>query len=215
MAQPGLRERKKQRTRATIIEVAFRLFAEQGYHETTLVQIADAAEIAPSTFFNYFPGKVDIVFGLAESIIDSASARILGRIPTEPAVNAIVEWVSEDLLEVERPYAEVLRVMPKIVDSVPELVAEQRRRWTRLDDIFAEAFAVELGEPVDGIRARVMSTIAMRGMVEVWNAWYEQHASDVSFDPSEVIALKAEFLEKALRAGLVAIRTLPAPPDES
>ena len=60
--RPGLRERKKQRTRRTIVDVATRLFAEQGYDATTLVQIADEAEIAPSTFFNYFPAKVDIVF---------------------------------------------------------------------------------------------------------------------------------------------------------
>ena len=63
----------------TIVDVATRLFDEQGYNETTLVQIADAAEIAPSTFFNYFSSKVDVVFGLIDAIVESARARILGR----------------------------------------------------------------------------------------------------------------------------------------
>ena len=57
----GLRERKKVKTRAAIREHALRLFREQGYAETTVDQIADAAEVSPSTFFRYFPTKEDVV----------------------------------------------------------------------------------------------------------------------------------------------------------
>jgi AcrR family transcriptional regulator len=60
-AAGGLRERKKARTRAAIQHEALRLFREQGYAATTVEQIADAAEVAVSTLFRYFPAKEDLV----------------------------------------------------------------------------------------------------------------------------------------------------------
>src|SRR5579884_1838391 len=57
----GLRERKKAKTKAAIQHHALRLFQQQGYDTTTVEQIAEAAEISPSTFFRYFPNKEDVV----------------------------------------------------------------------------------------------------------------------------------------------------------
>lgn len=57
----GLRERKKAKTRAAIQRHALRLFAEQGYQQTTVDQIAAAAEVSPSTFFRYFGTKEETV----------------------------------------------------------------------------------------------------------------------------------------------------------
>lgn len=211
----GLRERKKQRTRMTIVDVATRLFGEQGYNETTLVQIADAAEIAPSTFFNYFSSKVDVIFGLVDAIVENARGRILGRMSGEPAAEAIVAWVRDDLPDVERPYSEILRRVPAIIQSVPELVAEERLRFALLEDVFAQAFATDLGEPPAGMRPRVMSAIALRAMLDVWSAWYEHHAGDAELDLTELCAIKADYLETVLASGLVAIESLPPPPDDA
>ena len=108
-APTTLRQRKKDRTRRTIIDVGTALFAKQGYDETTLAQVADVAEIAPSTFFNYFSSKADIVFGLHDALSESAREYIIERSQGKPARVSVVEWISDELPGVEAPFTEVLR----------------------------------------------------------------------------------------------------------
>jgi len=62
-SKPGLRERKKAKTRATIQHEALALIRKQGYAATTVDQICDAAEISESTFFRYFPAKPESTVG--------------------------------------------------------------------------------------------------------------------------------------------------------
>ena len=57
----GLRERKKAKTKTAIQRHAVRLFTEQGFAATTVEQIAEAAEVSPSTVFRYFPTKEELV----------------------------------------------------------------------------------------------------------------------------------------------------------
>jgi AcrR family transcriptional regulator len=207
----GLRERKKLRTRQTIVRVAFDLFTNDGYQATTLVQVAEAAEIAPSTLHTYFRSKSDIVFSVVDDVIESARRRLMDRRPGETASEAVIAWVTNDLLEVEEPYEEPLRRLPAIVQSEPELVAEERLRRALLEDVFAEAYALDLDEPAEHLRARVMATIAMRAMIEVWETWHLQHADDAELDLVGMIEVKTAYLERALEAGAAAIETLPSP----
>lgn len=79
---PGLRERKKQRTRASLIDVAIQLCLKQGYEQTTVEQIAAAADVSPRTFSRYFPTK-DAVFMTLIVDYSDAVAHELEVVPPE------------------------------------------------------------------------------------------------------------------------------------
>jgi AcrR family transcriptional regulator len=77
----GLRERKRAASRAQTVDVALALFAERGFDNVTVADICTAAEIAPRTFFRYFPTKDDV---LAEPARDMAE-RVAGFVTAAPA----------------------------------------------------------------------------------------------------------------------------------
>lgn len=90
-AAPGLRERKKQRTRATLISAAVQLCLDQGYEQTTVDQIAAAADVSPRTFSRYFATKDAVYMALLEGVVDAIAAE-LERIPPEvPVMQALKE----------------------------------------------------------------------------------------------------------------------------
>ncbi len=76
-AAVGLRERKKQRTRATLVDVAARLCAQQGYERTTVDQIAAAADVSPRTFSRYFPNKEAVIGALMEETSEYVAAALI------------------------------------------------------------------------------------------------------------------------------------------
>ncbi|MFF7184910.1 TetR family transcriptional regulator [Streptomyces sp. NPDC008222] len=94
--RPGLRERKKAKTRRLLQQEALRLFTEQGYDETTVEQICAAVDISPSTFFRYFPTKEDVV--LADDHTPPPEKAITVRDLSEPLPD-IVRATLLDLLE--------------------------------------------------------------------------------------------------------------------
>lgn len=81
-AAPGLRELKKQRTRATLIDVAIHLCIQQGYDNTTVEQIAAAAGIAPRTFSRYFSNKDAVVVAILDDVARDVAASF-ARQPTD------------------------------------------------------------------------------------------------------------------------------------
>ncbi|MCX6480141.1 MAG: TetR family transcriptional regulator [Mycobacterium sp.] len=77
VAALGLRERKKQRTRATIVDVAAGLCSRQGYENTTVDQIAEAADVSPRTFSRYFPNKEAVIGALIEETSEHVAQALI------------------------------------------------------------------------------------------------------------------------------------------
>jgi AcrR family transcriptional regulator len=72
----GLRERKKQRTRATLIDAAVELCERQGFERTTVDQIAAVADVSPRTFSRYFATKDAVALALIDEAVDRAALEL-------------------------------------------------------------------------------------------------------------------------------------------
>src|SRR5262245_5066115 len=116
-----LRERKRTRTRLAIQAEAMRLFAERGYENTTVEDIAYAAAISPRTFFRYFPTKEDVVLWdeYDPVVEDLVAARPADESPALTARAVMVEALGGIY---RRDRAELLTRV-RLLTTVPELRA--------------------------------------------------------------------------------------------
>ncbi|MGW3297141.1 TetR/AcrR family transcriptional regulator [Streptomyces xiamenensis] len=157
--EPGLRQRKKRRTRQALIEAALRLFTEQGYERTTLHQIAAAADISTRTFFSYFASKEDVVFFDFEPRRRHALAIISDRAPGEnlsTLLSRTVRGITTDRdTGVDLLFA-LAPVRDALVATVPALQARELHLTFALQrdlaDALTEVFAGEL-TPLDAMTA--------------------------------------------------------------
>src|SRR4029453_2413392 len=81
--EPTLRDRKRARTRQALVEAATALFERNGYDETTVADIADAAEIGTRTFFSYFATKEELLFPESDARVRAAVEAIEHRGPDD------------------------------------------------------------------------------------------------------------------------------------
>jgi AcrR family transcriptional regulator len=149
----GLRERKKERTRRTIRLEAFRLFREQGYNETTVEQIAAAADVSPSTFFRYFPSKEQLV--LADDL-DPVIIEALRRQPRDvrpmAAFREAVREVFANLPAAELAFEQERQAL---LFHVPELRSAIGLEMMRSIDLLSGLLADHLGRSPDDFEVRV------------------------------------------------------------
>jgi AcrR family transcriptional regulator len=149
---PGLRERKKAKTRATIQEQALRLFAIQGYEATTVQQIADAAEVSESTFFRYFPTKEDVV------VHDRFDPLLLAAFAMQPLelspIAALRGALAAAIRELHGTELEQERQRSALIFSVPELRARMLEQFAGPAEAFAHAVAERVGRRSDELAVR-------------------------------------------------------------
>ncbi len=153
--QPGLRERKKARTRASIREHALRLFREQGYAATRVEQIAEAAEVSPATFYRYFPTKEDVVLQDDFDVLtlDALEAQPPGLSPLA-AVRAAVAAARAGFTAEER---ERFRQTTALTMAVPEIRARALDEFARSIDVMATVLARRSGRKADDPAVRSLA----------------------------------------------------------
>jgi AcrR family transcriptional regulator len=163
---PGLRERKKIRTRETIRREAFRLIQENGYAATTVEQIAEAAEVSPSTFFRYFPTKESVV------LADDTDPVILNALEEQPpdlspsqAVRRAYQAAMANLSEDQREFENARQ---RLMFSIPELKAAMYDEYYRTITAFAEAVGRRIGRDSGDFELRVFAGALTGAMMAVY-----------------------------------------------
>jgi AcrR family transcriptional regulator len=164
----GLRERKKQKTRESIQRTALRLFEKQGYEETTIEQVSAAAEISPSTFFNYFPTKEDVVLYDA---YDPVAVRMLLERPKDEPVTVGLRKVLEGLAAAFERDQQMMLARGRLFVEVPELRARMWDEVERTQDLIAKLLADRTGRRPDDFELRVTARVVLSAVLEATLDW--------------------------------------------
>ncbi|WP_214103708.1 acyl-CoA-like ligand-binding transcription factor [Acrocarpospora catenulata] len=171
MSSPGLRERKKARTRRTIQEQALRLFAEQGYEATTIEQIAEASEISPSTIFRYFPTKEDIVL---QDDYDPLLIDLLAAQPREkPPLRALRDSFRDALDQVPEAEQQEILGRAKLQITVPAIRARLIQNMMSTMDLLADTIARREGADPTGLPIRTLVGATMGALLPAMYEWVE------------------------------------------
>ncbi|MDR7299943.1 TetR family transcriptional regulator [Haloactinomyces albus] len=199
-APMGRRQRKAIRTRASIEDAALRLFTEQGFDATTVEQIAEAADIAPRTFFRYFPSKDAVLFGdlggeteRMRTIMDSRASH---EHPMRSLAAAMLD--AAERMEPDREQhlmrAELLHALDNAGDYELHLL---RQQWMQdVTNLVAEHLGVDSGtDPRPG--AWSMTLVSCFG--SAMHAWLVRTDDSITLRHilSGVLAATSEGLEQA------------------
>jgi len=161
----GLRERKKLRTRQLIREAARRLIERRGYDNTTIEQIAAAAEVSPSTVFRYFPSKEHIV--LTDDYATSGIEFLRARPADEPPVVALREALTGMARVLYEDYSAEYRWRRELVRQVPAVRAQLHEAQDRMIEAASAALAERSGRPEDDLELRVVVGAMTGGLHQV------------------------------------------------
>ena len=144
---PGLRERSKAKRRALIQRTAMKLFAERGFEQTTLADIADEAEVAVRTVTGYFPSKLDLAMSFADGIAERLTAALPVALDVD-LVTALDGWLAEE----EQLYdPELMQLTDAMWAANPDLLALSNARFAEAAKAGSAALIAQVGLPADDL----------------------------------------------------------------
>ena len=191
--KPGLRERKKLKTRLAIQEHGLRLFREQGYARTTVEQIAEAAEVSPSTFFRYFPSKEDVV------LFDALDPFLIEAFRRQPAslspIGALRGAMHEVFAAMPAATIEEQRERGRLVLVVPELQGAWIGDLLRTARMMIGLLAERVGGDPEDTRIRAYGGAVLGALMAAMIPMVEDPEADFVVEIDRAL----DFLEGGLR----------------
>ncbi|MEW5812130.1 MAG: TetR family transcriptional regulator [Actinomycetota bacterium] len=183
----GLRERKKRQTREAVRLAAFRLFEQFGYSETTVEQIAEAADVSPRTFFRYFPNKAALL------IPDHLMRPIIKRFLAAPAdlspIAAYRHAVEQVFAGLAGPEWNDEMARQRLLYTLPEASGALYAEYIHTIELITQALATRLGRPAEDPHLR-MTAGAMTGVMMA-------ALHNTPIDPAAIVA-GLDFLDAGL-----------------
>lgn len=174
--QLGLRERKKIKTRTAIRDATYALIKEQGYDATTVEQIAERAEVSPSTVFRYFPTKEDIV--LTDEYDPVLLAELRRRPADEPWLESLRYVMKRAISAAMEEEPEVTRLRSHLLAQVPAVRSRMLESMSVTGRMLSEAVADRTGLPRDNFEVRVFTNSLIGGLAEISLYWAENDFED-------------------------------------
>jgi AcrR family transcriptional regulator len=198
--EPGLRERKKQRTRETIAQAARALFAERGYHPTTLNDIAQAADVSTRTIFSYFASKEDILFSEFPLMKQGLARALADRPEGEDALETVRKFI---LASRKFEPSELDQQVSFCIASDETLRSHLRARIAQLEELITPAIAQDLGASANDPRPQIVAA----SLTAAFNALTDRSESPggKSKTPEE-FAARIDPVITFLRGGLEALK---------
>jgi AcrR family transcriptional regulator len=198
LTKPGLRERKKQQTREKIERVALQLFAERGYDQTTLAEIAEAADVSPRTIFAYFESKEDILFCDEPVLFERLRATLEQRPAGATTVDALRDFVSSF-----DKYDEQTRLRKRIIGANEALRLSERGRSAAMEELVAASIAQDLGDVgPDDVRPRLIAASVTAAFSAVRDRLQDESGEQISHE--EALTILDQVIT-FLRGGLQAL----------
>jgi AcrR family transcriptional regulator len=153
----GLRELKKQRTRAAIADAALELFLDRGFDDVTVVEVARAAEVSEATVFNYFRTKEDLVFDRLDQFWGRLAEAVERRTGDEGVVDAVEKFLlNQEPTSLSPKREERLKAIGRMIAASPALLARERASYDEAAIALADVIVRTTKLRADAIAAAQM-----------------------------------------------------------
>jgi AcrR family transcriptional regulator len=191
--QAGRQARRKLRTRQAIQAAALELFAERGYRETTISDIAERADVAPRTVTLHFPAKDELLFDAEPFTLETLTKRLSGRAQNESALDVLRDWMTTTMAAAETgasgldgQFWERRAQRGRIISAAPELRGRARASYYPFERVLAEAIGTDIGQSGNALVPRLAALSAVAGLREL----YESDEAQVSGTPGSAADLR-------------------------
>ncbi|KQZ22490.1 MULTISPECIES: TetR/AcrR family transcriptional regulator [Microbacterium] len=159
----GRRERKKAATRKNISDVATMMFLERGFDNVSIREVADAADVSPTTVFAHFPQKEALVFDEDDEQRDRLVSAVRERAGGVTINQAIRDFYTAEVgANIDEHGNDVTRIFLDFLNATPALRDYAARMWLRHEDALADAIADELGLTAPTPEIRVYSRFVLQ-----------------------------------------------------